>query len=127
MPSPKTVNDLLEQISALQSRKAVYHALISHLRICYQTSDSGPPEMRIIREDLAAVPEPHIEQSIIEIEGRIDLINAEIEGLQNMPFGEGSPPQAEVAVPPPKAPAKAEPEKKGTPSGKTRAQGGRPS
>lgn len=124
---PKTILLLLEQISKLQSRKAVYSTLISHLRICYRKSDSGAAEMRVTREDLATVPERHIEETIIEIEERIDVINAELEELQNQPFGGGAPPQAEVTVPAAAPAAEAEQEKKGTPSGKPRSQSPRSS
>lgn len=126
-PPPKTILLLLEQISKLQSRKAVYSTLISHLRICYQKSDSGAAEMRVTREDLATVPERHIEETIIEIEERIDVINAELEELQNQPFGGGAPPQAEVTVPATAPAAAAEQVKKGTPSGKPRSQSPRSS
>ncbi len=124
MSTPKTITLLLAQISKLQSRKAVLNMLIAHLRICYcESSDTGPAEMRVTRADLGVVPAEHIEDSIIEMEGLIDIINAELEELQNQPFGGGAPPSAEV-----KAPAGAAKEKKGTaPSGKPRPQGTRPS
>lgn len=127
IPQPKTVTALLEQISRLESRKAVYTTLISHLRICYRKSDTGPAEMKVVREDLAVVPERHIEEAIIEMEERIDTLNAELEELQNQPFGGGAPPQAEVTAPAAPAAAAGEPEKKGTPSGKPRPQSPRSS
>lgn len=136
---PKTVAELLQLVSALRSRKAVYTTLIQHLKICYQKSDAGPAEMKITREDMAICSEQDIESTIIEVEERINFIDAQIEELQSQPFGGGAPPVAEVAATtevskegaaPPSteqsAPS-AEPEKKGTPSGKPRTQGGRPS
>lgn len=118
---PLTIQLLLEQISDLQSRKAVFTMLIAHLRICYCESDSGPAELRVVREDFGVVPPKHLEKAIIELEARIDVIDAELDELQNQPFGGGTPPAAEV-----KAAKPQEPEKKGAPSARTRAQGNRP-
>lgn len=99
LPVPKTVAELMELISELRSRKAVYATLLNHLRICYQRSDAGPAEMKMAREDLGVVPEIHIEKTVIEIEDRINIIDAQIEELQSQPFGGGTPPAAEVAQP----------------------------
>ena len=122
-PSPKTVAQLLELISKLNSRKAVFQTLITHLRTCYCESDGGPPEMRVTRDDLGTVPARHVEDAIIELETMIDLTNAELEELQNQPFGGGAPPSTGTET---KEPAQRPAEKKGT-SGKTRAQGSSPS
>lgn len=122
-PPPKTVAQLIELVAQLKSRKAVFQTLITHLRTCYCETDSGPAEMRVIREDLGVVPGLHIEKAIIELETMIDLTNAELEELQNQPFG-GSPPPA--ASPETKQSAPRSTEKKGS-SGKTRPQGSSPS
>jgi DNA-binding transcriptional MerR regulator len=140
MTTPKTIAEVLELISKLKSRKAVYGVAISHLRAFYRKTDAGPAELVMQREDLGAVPEPHIELSIIEMEQRIDEIDAELEQLQNQPVGGGTPPAAEqpdASGEPPAAKvaedaaiaesAKKTAEQKGTPSGKPRPQGGRPS
>lgn len=139
IPLPKTVAELLELVSALRSRKAVYTTLISHLKICYQKSDTGPAEMKITRDDLATVSEKDIERTIIEVEERINYIDAQIEELQAQPFGPSTPPVAAIAAPvaapaaaaapagkPAAAPAVG-PKKEGTPSAKPRPQGGGPS
>ncbi len=130
---PRTILEVMELVSELRSRKAAYQTAIAHLRTCYMNTDAGEAEMRMAREgDQSVVPQLHIEKSIIEMEGRIDLLDAEIETLQNQPVGGSTPPVAEVAV----QAEKAEEElaetirtsaKKGTQSGKSRAQGGRPS
>ena len=122
-PPPKTVAQLIELVSQLNSRKAVFHMLITHLRTCYCETDSGPPEMRVVREDSGVVPSLHIEKAIIELETMIDLTNAELEELQNQPFGGSAPPAANTE---PKQSAPKSTEKKG-PSGKTRPQGSSPS
>lgn len=156
LPAPKTVAELMELISELRSRKSVYQMLIAHIRICYQKSDSGPAEMKITREDLGIVPELHIEKTVVEIEERINFIDAQIEELQGQPVGGGTPPVAEAApatnAPPAEDPAPVvstapapealgsvlqigagpgQPpktaEKKEVPSGKPRTPGGRPS
>lgn len=152
---PKTVAELMELISELRSRKSVYQMFIGHVRICYQKSDSGPAEMKITREDLGIVPESHIEKTVLEIEERINFIDAQIEELQGQPIGGGTPPVAEAApatnaptpeqapatptAPAPEAqgsvlqvgagpgqPPKTA-EKKEVPSGKPKPPGGRPS
>ncbi len=156
LPVPKTVAELMELISELRSRRSIYGALIAHLRICYQKSDAGPAEMKMTRDDLGIVSEVHLEKTIVEIENRINFIDAQIEELESQPFGGGSPPAAEVAkveanVPTPAAATPAAPtaqapgqqgsvlpvigtgqppataEKKEVPSAKPRPGGGRPS
>lgn len=122
MAAPKNVIELLAQISQLVSRKAVYHTLITHLRTCYKSTDAGAAEMRVTREDFGAVPEKHIEETIIEMEERIDIINAEIEMLQNHPFDSGAPPSSTDD----ETPAVAG-KKKGSISGKARPQSSGPS
>lgn len=121
--NPTTISGLLNQISELQSRKAIYLEFVAHLRICYRGADSGPAEMRITREDLAVVPERHIDAMIIELEERIHFLNAEIEELQDQPFGGEAPPQVSEG-----AAASSKPKRKGVVSGKSRsAQGSGPS
>lgn len=130
---PQTIQEVIERISELRSRKAVYQTAIAHLKTCYRETDAGAAEMRMFREgDQGLVPQLHIEKSLVEMETRIDYLDAEIEELQNQPVGGGAPPVAELA-----AETKAETEeiadairakaKKGTQSGKSRAQGGSPS
>jgi hypothetical protein len=120
---PRTVHELLMVISKLNSRKAVFQMLIVHLRNNYRRTDSGQPEMRVTREDMAVVPESHIEDSIIEMETMIDVVNAELEELQNQPFGGGAPPVAEAVA----AEAAQKPATERKSSGKTRTQGSGPS
>lgn len=126
--SPKNVAELLALIAKLNSRKAVFRMLITHLRTCYQASDTGEAEMRVLREDSAVVPNQHIEDSIIELETAIDLINAELEELAGKPFGGGPPPAAEDAKEEEAAVAKpAETPTERKAHGKARTSGGRPS
>lgn len=121
MNAPRTVSELLATISKLNSRKAVFQMLIVHLRNNYRKTDTGTAEMRVTREDLAIVPESHIEDSIIELETLVDVVNAELEELQNQPFGGGTPPAADAV----EAAEKPATERKS--SGKTRTQGSGPS
>jgi len=141
MTTPKTIAEVLELISKLKSRKAVYGVSISHLRAFYRKTDAGPAELVMQREDMGSVPEEHIELSLIEMEQRIDEIDAELEELQNQPVGGGTPPAAEQPNTAGEQPAakvaedaaiadaakKTAAEQKGNPSGKSRPQGGRPS
>lgn len=130
---PRTLLEVMELISKLRSRKAVYQTAISHLRTFYKDSDAGKAEMRITREDLAVVTQPHVDDSISEMMDRVEEIDVELELLQNQPVG-GAPPAAAQ----PTAPAAADQDAaiaevvrtnasaaktKGTPSGKPRAQG----
>lgn len=96
---PKNVAELLELISSLKSRKTIYQTLMTHMRVAYQKSDSGPAEMRMSRDDQAFVSEAHIEQTLVEIEERINYIDAQIEELQDQPVGGGTPPATEAAAP----------------------------
>lgn len=123
MNAPRTVSELLATISKLNSRKAVFEMLIVHLRNNYRQNDTGAAEMRVTREDLAIVPESHIEDAIIELETLVDVVNAELEELQNQPFGGGAPPVAEAGV----AEATEKPVTERKSSGKTRTQGSGPS
>lgn len=100
IPVPKTVAELLELISTLKSRKTIYQTLIVHLRISYMKSDSGPAEMRMSRDDNAFVSEKHLDQTMVELEERINYLDAQIEELQEQPVGGGAPPAAEAAVKP---------------------------
>lgn len=135
LPVPRTILEVMELVAELRSRKAVYQVAIAHLRTCYRDGDV-PAEMRMSREgDGGIVPQLHIEKALIEMEGRIDLLDAEIEELQNQPVGGGAPPAADQ--PALAAAAKAAEDediantarasKKGTSSGKPRPQGSRPS
>ncbi len=123
MNAPRTVSELLATISKLNSRKAVFQMLIIHLRNNYRKTDAGTAEMRVTREDLALVPETHIEDSIIELETLVDVVNAELEELQNQPFGGGAPPVAEAEV----VETAEKPVTERKSSGKTRTQGSGPS
>jgi len=138
MDMPKTIAEMLETISKLRSRRAILQVLITHLRHVYMETNAGPPEQRILREDHAFVPKEHIEQNIIETEHEIELIDARLEELQNVPIGGGAAPAATAALPAPseddaiaeavkaqQAGAKQE-AKKGPASGKSRPQGSRP-
>jgi hypothetical protein len=130
-PVPRTFAEVAELVSQLRSRKAVNLMLIAHIKVAYKDTDTGRAEMRVAREDNAYVSQAHLEQSIIGLEHSIELIDAELEELQNQPVGGGAPPAAEQPSPEPTKAAdpiteavKAQvAEKKGTPSGKPRAQG----
>jgi hypothetical protein len=133
MEAPKTIAEVMETISKLRSRRAILDVNKSHLRNVYTKTDAGPPESRITRDDLAFVPASHIEDAIIDMEHEIELIDARLEELQNAPIGGGGAPAA-AALPAQTEDdkiaeavrAQAKEGKKGTTSGKTRAQGSRP-
>lgn len=134
----RTFAEVAEQVSRLRSKKAINLMLIAHLKAAYKDTDAGAAEMRVYRDDLAYVSQPHLESSIMEFELSIDLIDAEIEELQNQPMGGGTPPAAQLSA---EVPAVSDPvaeairaqqqpapaEKKGTGSARTRTQGGGPS
>lgn len=128
---PRTFAEALDLVSRLRSRKAIKMMLIAHITAAYKDSDAGKAEMRVTREDLAFVSQPHLNDMLIELEHDIELIDAEIEELQNQPIGGGAPPAAETpSAEPPKvndpvaeAVRTQQAEKKGTASGKPRAQG----
>jgi hypothetical protein len=132
MSTPKTIAEVLEEISKLRSRRAILGVHRSHLRNVYTKTDAGPPESRITRDDLAFVPDSHIEDAIIDLEHEIELIDVRLEELQSAPIGGGGAPAAAAL------PAQTEDvaiadavraqvkDKKGTASGKARTQGSRP-
>lgn len=97
MAAPRTINALFEQVASLRSRMAVYRMLITHMRTCYKKTDAGPAEMRVVRDDGALVTERHIEQAIIEMEERIQVLEAEIDEVQEMIIEPEEPEAAEPA------------------------------
>lgn len=137
---PQTILEVMNLVAKLHSRKAGYKMLIAHLQTCYKDNDSGKAELRMMREDLAIVPQEHVEAFIGELMDNVERIDVELETLQNQPVGGGAPPAAVQPLPAQTVPKAAEnaaiatvapggavvaPVKtKGTPSGKPRAQGG---
>ncbi len=132
---PRTLLEVLHLIAKLNSRKAGYKMLIAHLQTFYKDNDTGKAELRMTREDLAIVPQEHIEEFLGELMDKVEEIDVELETLQNQPVGGGAPPTAVQPTLTPEqkaaedtaiaeaAQASGGAAKKGTPSGKPRAQG----
>lgn len=104
MAAPRTINALFEQVASSRSRMAVYRMLITHMRTCYKKTDAGPAELRVARDDGAIVTERHIEQAIIEMEERVQVLESEIDEIQEMIIepDEPEPAPAEPVLPEPK-------------------------
>jgi hypothetical protein len=132
MSAPRTIAEVLEEVSRLRSRHAILGVNRAHLRNVYLKTDAGPPEARITREDLAFVPEGHIEAAILDIEHEMELIDVRLEELQSAPVGGGGAPAAAAALPAPQEgealdeQIRAQVKRKGAPSGKARPQSSRP-
>jgi hypothetical protein len=66
-----TVGQVIEELSRKQSEIAIWQAAVAHLQIMYLSTDSGPAEAKLYREDHGVVPEEHIHQSISKLETMI--------------------------------------------------------
>jgi len=59
---------VVDKISEVRSKIAVFEGLILHLKSNYLPSDAGDPEMKFYRGDYAPVPSSHVESAIIDVE-----------------------------------------------------------
>lgn len=71
--------EAIEKVSELKSRWAILHELVVYLETHYKSSDAGEPELRVTREDYAAVPERHIDAEIANLMMQMDQIQQEID------------------------------------------------
>ena len=84
--------EAIEKVSELKSRWAILHEMLVYLETHFKSSDAGEPEMRITRDDYAAVPEKHIDVEISNLTLQMDQILQEIDewGRLRITSGEGS-------------------------------------
>ncbi len=69
---PISAGTVVDKISEVRSKIAVFEGLVLHLKSNYVASeDSGEAEMRFYRGDYAPVPEPHIETALLDIESLV--------------------------------------------------------
>lgn len=65
---PISAGTIVDKISEVRSKIAVFEGLVLHLKSNYLPSDAGDPEMKFYRGDYAPVPAPHVEASIGDVE-----------------------------------------------------------
>lgn len=59
---------VVDKISEVRSKIAVFEGLILHLKSNYLPSDAGDPEMKFYRGDYAPVPSSHVDSAVVDIE-----------------------------------------------------------
>jgi hypothetical protein len=79
-----TVGEALEKVSELKSRWAILHEIVVYLETHFKSSDAGEPELRITREDHAAVPEAHIDAQVAQLVHELDQIQQELDEWGNL-------------------------------------------
>jgi hypothetical protein len=94
MPS-FTAAAVTDTISKLRSKIAVHKTLISQLRANYMSSDAGPGELRIQRDDGATVVDSHLQETVEDLEAMIEALAEELEEWENLTFN----PQLVAGVP----------------------------
>ena len=65
---PISAGTVVDKISEVRSKIAVFEGLVLHLKSNYLPSDAGDPEMKFYRGDYAPVPASHVEASIGDME-----------------------------------------------------------
>ena len=65
---PISAGTIVDKISEVRSKIAVFEGLVLHLKSNYLPSDAGDPEMKFYRGDYAPVPAPHVEAAIGDVE-----------------------------------------------------------
>lgn len=69
---PISAGSVVDKISEVRSKIAVFEGLVLHLKSNYLTSsDSGEAEMKFYRGDYAPVPEAHVRASLVDLESLV--------------------------------------------------------
>ena len=67
-----SAGSVVDRISEVRSKIAVFEGLVLHLKSNYITSsDSGEAEMKFYRGDYAPVPEAHVTTALVELESLV--------------------------------------------------------
>lgn len=91
-----TVVQIMDKVSELRSKIAIYEGLILYLKANYKSSDAGEAEMSFTRDDHATVPEVHVDTFIKDAVDTLDQMRVELEHWESMPVPS---PDDEVEVP----------------------------
>lgn len=81
-----TAAAVTDTISKLRSKIAVYKTVISQLKANYMSSDAGPGELRIQRDDGAIVVDTHLQETVEDLEATIETLAEELEEWENLTF-----------------------------------------
>lgn len=81
-----TAAAVTDTISKLRSKIAVYKTVISQLRANYMSSDAGPGELRIQRDDGGIVVDSHLQETVEDLEERVESLAEELEEWENLTF-----------------------------------------
>lgn len=81
-----TAAAVTDTISKLRSKIAVYKTVISQLRANYMSSDAGPGELRIHRDDGAYVVDTHLQETVEDLETAVEGLAEELEEWENLTF-----------------------------------------
>jgi len=90
-----TAAAVTDTISKLRSKIAVYKTVISQLKANYMSSDAGPGELRIQRDDGAIVVNTHLQETVEDLEATVETLAEELEEWENLTFN----PQLTADVP----------------------------
>lgn len=81
-----TAAAVTDTISKLRSKIAVHKTLISQLKANYMSSDAGPGELRIQRDDGAVVVDSHLQETVEDLESMVESLAEELEEWENLTF-----------------------------------------
>jgi hypothetical protein len=79
-------SDIAEKISELRSRILLRQTWVDQLRSNYMPDDAGAPEIRLRRDDGAAILKGHVEAEVEEGIERIAAMQVELEEWENLVF-----------------------------------------
>lgn len=79
-----TAGSVVDKVSEIRSKIAVFEGLLLYLRSNYLSSDAGDAEMRFARADYATVPEAHVEGAMHELETRLKDFRDELHQWENL-------------------------------------------
>lgn len=72
------VAKILERMSILESKRAVFNGLVDILKSNYLPNDGGDPEHLFYRQDLGVVPPGHIEEAIQALFEMVEAIEGDL-------------------------------------------------